>query len=114
MSIETMRGLGGPPGGQGGIGGIDDLESLRSRDVGAPNVQSKDGPSFAETLGQALGAVEKQQLQADDQAARVALGGGNLHEMSLALEKADISMRLAMKVRNKLVDAYNEIMRMGV
>jgi flagellar hook-basal body complex protein FliE len=113
MSIETMRGLGGQ-GGQGEIGGIDNLESLRSRDVGAAQVHSKDGPSFAETLGQALGAVEQQQLQADDQVARVALGGGNLHEMSLSLEKADISMRLAMKVRNKLLDAYNEIMRMGV
>ena len=31
-----------------------------------------------------------------------------------ALEKADISMRLAMRVRNKLVDTYNEIMRMGI
>jgi flagellar hook-basal body complex protein FliE len=34
--------------------------------------------------------------------------------MALALEKADISMRLAMRVRNKLVDTYNEIMRMGI
>jgi len=34
--------------------------------------------------------------------------------MSLALEKADVAMRLAVKVRNKLLDAYNEIMKMGV
>ena len=54
------------------------------------------------------------QLAADDQATKVANGGGNLHEMSLALEKADITMRLAVKVRNKLLDAYNEIMKMGV
>ena len=31
-----------------------------------------------------------------------------------ALEKADVAMRLAMRVRNKLVDTYNEIMRMGI
>jgi flagellar hook-basal body complex protein FliE len=54
------------------------------------------------------------QVDADVQAEKVAMGGGNLHEMSLSLEKADVSMRLAMKVRNKLVEAYQEIMRMSV
>ena len=73
------------------------------------------GPgSFAETLGNALQKVDNLQMEADGQAEKVALGGGNLHEMSLALEKADVSMRLAMKVRNKLIDAYQEIMRMNV
>ena len=47
-------------------------------------------------------------------AGEVAKGAGNLHEMALALEKADVAMRLAVRVRNKVVDAYNEIMRMGV
>ncbi|HXI54862.1 MAG TPA: flagellar hook-basal body complex protein FliE [Polyangia bacterium] len=106
MSIENIQSI------AGGIGGIDGLEGPRTRDVGA--AQGKNGPSFAESLGQALGAVEAQQVEADQQAAKVAMGGGNLHEMSLALEKADITMRLAMKVRTKLVEAYNDIMRMGV
>jgi len=69
---------------------------------------------FAETLGNALQKVDDVQVSADVQAERVAMGGGNLHEMSLALEKADVAMRLAMKVRNKIVDAYQEIMRMSV
>jgi flagellar hook-basal body complex protein FliE len=34
--------------------------------------------------------------------------------MALALEKADVAMRLAVRVRNKVVETYNEIMRMGV
>jgi flagellar hook-basal body complex protein FliE len=34
--------------------------------------------------------------------------------LSIALEKADIAMRVATKVRNKVVDAYHEIMRMSV
>jgi flagellar hook-basal body complex protein FliE len=82
----------------------------------APTDEGKSvGPgSFVETLGNALQKVDNMQMDADAQAEKVALGGGNLHEMSLALEKADVSMRLAMKVRNKLIDAYQEIMRMNV
>ncbi len=70
--------------------------------------------SFADALGKALGATEQLQVSADAQAEQLALGGGNLHEVSLALEKADIAMRVAVRVRNKLVDAYQEIMRMSV
>jgi flagellar hook-basal body complex protein FliE len=72
------------------------------------------GADFGQELSSALNGVEKLQLQADDEAAKAALGGGNLHELSLALEKADVAMRVATKVRNKLVDAYHEIMRMSV
>jgi flagellar hook-basal body complex protein FliE len=119
MSIETIRTLVAPieaGGGNAGAGAIQGIEGLRDAGAaqGAGDVRRGDGPSFAETLGQALAAVDHTQVEADDQAARVAMGGGNLHEMSLALEKADITLRLATKVRNKLLDAYNDIMRMGV
>lgn len=71
-------------------------------------------PDFEGQLGAMLQGVETLQVQADEQAAKAALGGGNLHELSLALEKADVAMHVATKVRNKLVDAYHEIMRMSV
>jgi flagellar hook-basal body complex protein FliE len=101
MSIETMRSIGGV-GAESGVGQLD------------RSLQSASGSGFAETLGGALQKVDQLQLEGDVQAEKVAMGGGNLHEMSLALEKADVSMRLAMKVRNKLVEAYQEIMRMSV
>lgn len=72
------------------------------------------GESFGDALGKALAGVETLQRDADRSAEQVALGGGNLHETALALEKADTAMRVAMKVRNKIVDAYQEIMRMSV
>ena len=72
------------------------------------------GESFGEALGKALASVDALQQSADRNAEQVALGGGNLHETALALEKADTAMRVAVKVRNKLVEAYQEIMRMGV
>ena len=70
--------------------------------------------SFGDALGKALAGVESLQRDADHSAEQVALGGGNLHETALALEKADTAMRVAVKVRNKIVDAYQEIMRMSV
>ncbi len=70
--------------------------------------------SFSEQLGAALGSVEAMQVEGDRQADKLAAGAGNLHETALALEKADVAMRVAMKVRNKLVDAYHEVMRMSV
>jgi flagellar hook-basal body complex protein FliE len=70
--------------------------------------------SFADALGEALQAVDSAQVGADQEAAKLATGAGNLHETALALEKADLSMRVATKVRNRLVDAYQEIMRMGI
>jgi flagellar hook-basal body complex protein FliE len=101
MSIETMRSIGAV-----------------SREEGSGQIEravgNASGGGFAETLGGALQKVDQMQLEADAQAEKVAMGGGNLHEMSLSLEKADVSMRLAMKVRNKLIDAYQEIMRMSV
>ena len=70
--------------------------------------------SFADKLGEALRAVDQKQVAADQEAARLALGAGNLHETALALEKADLTMRVATKVRNRLIEAYQEIMRMPV
>ena len=84
-------------------------------DVRTPAPATRPGaPSFADALGQALGQVEAAQQEGDLQSAAAANGAGNLHEVALALEKADISMRVAAKVRNKLVEAYQEVMRMPV
>jgi len=83
-------------------------------EVVRPATGAAQGGSFADALGQAVRAVDAQQIEADQQSAQLALGGGNLHETAIALEKADIAMRVATKVRNKLVDAYQEVMRMSI
>ena len=69
---------------------------------------------FGEMLGKAIGQADRLQLEADVQAGQQAQGAGNLHETALALEKADVAMRMLTKVRNKVVEAYQEVMRMGV
>jgi|UniRef100_A0A7V6A2R1 flagellar hook-basal body complex protein FliE len=61
---------------------------------------------------QILTEVNNQQNQADSQVQRSLLGEGDLHEATIALEKADLSLRLLVQVRNKLVSAYEELSRM--
>ncbi len=79
---------------------------------GAPGAAG--GASFAEALGQALSSTEALQQGADAEVGKLAQGAGNLHETALALEKADVAMRVLMKVRNKVVEAYQDVMRMSV
>lgn len=75
---------------------------------------SGDG-SFDASLRALLEVVDKQVVAADDLATRQVRGEDvQLHDVALAMEKADVSMRLAMKTRNKIVEAYQEIMRMPV
>jgi flagellar hook-basal body complex protein FliE len=85
------------------------------RGAGGPGpVGDAQETGFGKQLEGAVGKLDQLQVEADQQADAIAQGGGNLHEVALAFEKADVAMRLATRVRTKLVDAYNEIMRMGI
>jgi flagellar hook-basal body complex protein FliE len=71
--------------------------------------------SFATLLETSLAEVNRLQRKAD--AAITALATGetaSLHETMIAMEQADVSFRMLMQVRNKIVEAYQEIMRMQV
>lgn len=61
-----------------------------------------------------LAEVNSQQHQADTQVRQSLLGKADLHEAMLALENADLSFRLLVQVRNKLVQAYEELSRMSM
>lgn len=59
-----------------------------------------------------LTEVNGQQHHADTQVHQLLLGKADLHDAMLALEKANLSLRLLVQVRNKLVQAYEELSRM--
>jgi len=71
--------------------------------------------AFGDVLKQAVTEINQLQNSADKAITGVQLGqSGSIHEAMIALEKADISFRAMMQVRNKILDAYQEIMRMQV
>lgn len=70
---------------------------------------------FSNVLKSAMGEVGELQSQANQAMQQlVGEGKGDLQETMIALEKADVSFRLMMQIRNKVLDAYQEIMRMQV
>ena len=70
---------------------------------------------FSAHLKDALGEVNELQSKANQAIEQmVGEGKGDLQETMIALEKADVSFRLMMQIRNKVLDAYQEIMRMQV
>jgi flagellar hook-basal body complex protein FliE len=66
-------------------------------------------------LGDAVNAVNTAHKEADKKMQELATGKSqNIHETMIAAEKADVALRLMVQVRNKVIEAYQEIMRMQV
>ncbi len=69
--------------------------------------------TFGQVLQQAIQDTNALQVQADDLTARMVLGEvDDVHQVMLATEQAKMALHLTVQVRNKLVEAYQEIARM--
>ena len=71
-------------------------------------------PGFADTLTRMVTSVEQSGGAANAAIGRMLDGSGDVHEAMIALQHADLSLQMAVQVRNKLLQAYQEIMRMPV
>ncbi len=77
--------------------------------------QTEGGPSFGDTLQNAIGRVDGAQKNADSQIeAFVAGEQDNLHEVMISMNQARLTFQLMTEVRNKMLDTYQELMRMQV
>jgi len=72
------------------------------------------GSSFQNTLAELVNNVDNQIKESDQLTEDFAMGkNNNIHEVMIASEKAGISLKFLLQIRNKLLDAYQEIMRMS-
>ena len=73
------------------------------------------GPSFGQMLQSALGQVSGLQDHAGQMATAFAQGKtGDIHSVMIASEQATMALQLTTQIRNKAVDAYQEVMRMSM
>ncbi len=87
------------------------LSNLSNRDLSSQKSVKTD--SFAKTVEDSLKKVNELQLEKDRMIEEFAVGKNeNVHEVMIALQKADVAMRLTSAVRNKVIEAYKQLINM--
>ncbi len=87
--------------------------------AGLPEIPSgitkRPADGFSDILSEAIQTVDKLQTASGQSVERFLSGEGEeLHQTVMAVQRAELSFELAQQVRNKVVSAYQEIMRMQI
>lgn len=91
------------------IKSLSTADLFKAKGTGATQGSSTD---FAQELKNALGNVNEMQVEGERAMSDIATGSvKDLHQAAIAIDKAEISMKLMLEVRNKALNAYKEITR---
>ena len=97
--------------------GIKGIQKI-SQDMAIKGPEKSDsmkGGAFADMLKDSMEKVNNLQIEADQASQELLLGKDkNIHQVMIAVEKANLSFQLMMQVRNKIITAYEEMMRTQV
>lgn len=97
----------------GGVNGTAGITGITGISVGTE--PSAAGGSFLDSLGDALGNLNSQLNSADAAMASFATGGSaDLHTVMLELQQASIGLKTGIAVRDKVLEAYQELMRLQI
>ena len=80
----------------------------------APAAGGEAGESFGASLTRLVGTVEESHNSANAAVGGMLNGQLDVHDAMIALQRADLTLQFGVQVRNKLMNAYQEIMRMPV
>ncbi len=69
---------------------------------------------FKKALNHSIAELNRLSNEADQKIHEMIIGETDIHEAMIAMEKVGISLRLMLQIRNKIMAAYEEIMRMQV
>jgi flagellar hook-basal body complex protein FliE len=98
-----------------GIGTPSSLPSITpGGSPGASAAGAAGAEGFASALEAVLSSVEGSAVEANVAVADMVAGTGDVHTAMLALQRAEVAMQLTVQVRNKLVQAYQDLMRMPI
>ncbi len=105
MAIAPTAGLGGAASAA--------LQAYRST-AGQGSAGGEAGGDFGAMLGQALSGVVDSNRQAEAMSTKAIQGQGNILDVVSAVSKAELSLQTTVAVRDRVVQAYQEIMRMPI
>jgi flagellar hook-basal body complex protein FliE len=97
-----------------GVSGVAGVSGVSAAGAAA-STQGTSGSSFTNALGQGLESLQNTQATADNLSIQAATGTlTNAHDLMIATTQAQLATQLTVALRNKAVDAFNEIMRMQI
>ncbi|MFZ1081936.1 MAG: flagellar hook-basal body complex protein FliE [Candidatus Kryptoniota bacterium] len=97
------------------VGELQSSMNLMSPDISTNKSAEDVTQGFQETLNSFIGNVNDLQNSADKAIDKMASGqAADVHEVMIAVEKAKVSFDLLLQVRNKMLDAYKQIMQMQI
>jgi flagellar hook-basal body complex protein FliE len=72
------------------------------------------GASFGDSLKGLLSSVDSSAGDANTAVSEMVTGSGDVHHAMIALQQAEMTLQLTVQIRNKLMQAYQDVMRMSV
>jgi flagellar hook-basal body complex protein FliE len=90
------------------------ISALTSSSSAATAPAAGSGAAFTASLGKMMEATNVSDHAANTAVGQMLDGTGDVHEAMIALQQADVMLQLTVQVRNKLLQAYQDIMRMPV
>lgn len=110
LSIQRIRSIMGPS----ALSAPQELRPI-APSAATPQAQGPGAVSFADALKESIAEVNNLKLEADAAIEDLAVGAStDVQGTIMAVERADVSFKLMMEVRNKIVSAYQEVMRTQV
>jgi flagellar hook-basal body complex protein FliE len=70
--------------------------------------------SFADALGDLVESVEDSSAESNKAVTQMVDGSGDVHDAMIAMQRAEMTLHLTLQVRNKLMTAYHDVMKMPV
>jgi flagellar hook-basal body complex protein FliE len=95
-----------------GLGSIGSIGSTATRpSTGSVSPQES---GFGDALAKLVESVDSSAGEANQAVGRMLDGSGDVHEAMIAMQRAEQMLQLTVQIRNKLVQAYQDVMRMSV
>ncbi len=105
MAVDAI-----PPMSTGSLGGVGKTGGTAR----AAATAASGGDGFGDALAGLLASVDESAGAANTAVANMVQGTGDVHEAMIALQRAETTLQLTVQIRNKLVQAYQDVMRMPI
>jgi flagellar hook-basal body complex protein FliE len=80
----------------------------------SPSLAKPAVSGFSDALGQIIASTEASTAGANQAITAMVQGTGDVHDAMIAMHEAQVTFELSMQVRNKLIQAYQDVMRMTI